>query len=285
MVSTPSSIVIVTVLQLKKETEMSGLRKPNLNRIPSTSSEEVAEEVTEVAETVVEEVTETPSRAPLRQPATLDNEAQAQVPAPVRDQMPEPSRGAPLAATLPADDSFDGLEEELGFGSFPMLKLDKTEFVVGTTTFDVIEECVLLKGTKKHLFKARKGEDDGIPLVYSYDGVFTTSGERLDSVFEEWKEHGEMDGSPIKSTYMEVLTHIISAGDGSMNGELVMANIAPQSLRTLSGYQARLGLKGLRLNQAVTRLQKGQKVTIKGSNKTFYPWDFKFVKPAPTDLL
>lgn len=264
---------------------MSGLRKPNLNRIPSTSSEEVTEEVIETSETVVEEVTETTSRAPLRQPATLDNEPQAQVPAPASDQMPAPSRGAPLATSLPADDSFDGLEEELGFGSFPMLKLDKTEFVVGTTTFDVIEECVLLKGTKKHLFKARRGEDDGIPLVYSYDGVYTTSGERLDDVFEEWKEHGEMEGAPIKSTYMEVLTHIIHAGDGSMNGELVMANIAPQSLRTLSGYQARLGLKGLRLNQAVTRLQKGQKVTIKGSNKTFYPWDFKFVKPAPTDLL
>lgn len=266
---------------------MSGLRKPNLNRIPSAATEEVVDtSVDETVETVVEEVVEEPTRTPLRKPATLDNEPQtAPVPAPATDQMPAAARGAPMASTLPADDSFDGLEEELGFGSFPMMKLDKTEFIIGTTSFDAIEECVLLKGTKKHLFKARKGDEDGIPLVYSYDGVYSVSGERLDDVFEEWREHGEMEGAPIKSTYMEVLTHIIQAGDGSMNGELVMANIAPQSLRTLSGYQARLGLKGLRLNQAVTRLQKGQKVTIKGSSKTFYPWDFKFVRPAPADLL
>ena len=265
---------------------MSGLRKPNLNRIPS-SAEEMADTVDETVETVVEEVVEEPTRASPRKPrkpATLDNEPQT-APVPASDQMPAAARGAPLASTLPADDSFDGLEEELGFGSFPMLKLDKTEFIIGTTSFDAIEECVLLKGTKKHLYKARKGEEDGIPLVYSYDGVYSVSGERLDDVFAEWREHGEMDGAPIKSTYMEVLTQIIHAGDGSMNGELVMANIAPQSLRTLSGYQARLGLKGLRLNQAVTRLQKGQKVTIKGSNRTFYPWDFKFVREAPADLL
>ena len=265
---------------------MSGLRKPNLNRIPSNeaTSEDVIDEV--VVE-VVEEVNEAPrqTRAPLRQPATLDNEAEAKAPTVARDRVPATTRGTPLSTALPADDSFDGLEEELGFGSFPMLKLDKTEFVVGNTSLDAIEECVLLKGTKKHLYKARKGEEDGIPLVYSYDGVYTTSGERLDDVFEEWREHGEMEGAPIKNTYMEVLTHIIRAGDGSLNGELVMANIAPQSLRTLSGYQARLGLKGLRLNQAVTRLQKGQKVTLKGSAKTFYPWDFKFVREAPADLL
>lgn len=255
---------------------MSGLRKPNLAPTAPVQGQEPPFDT--------EETGPVQEQAPVQEQVARP----APVPVPVPANAPAPVQALSLASksSMDRDESFDDLEDELGFGSFPMLKLDKTEFVCGNHTMDAVDEVILLQGKKKHLFKARKGEDDGIPLVYSYDGKYSVQGEALEQVFAEWREAGEMDenSQPVKATYMEVFAHVLSCSVKELIGEQVMMNIAPQSLKTLSGYQKKLALKGYRLNQAVTRVQKGAKVTISNSSKTFYPWDFKFVRAVPEDF-
>jgi hypothetical protein len=59
--------------------------------------------------------------------------------------------------------------------------------------------------------------------------------------------------------------------------ELVLLNVAPASVSRLAGYKQRLKIRGQKLNEVITKLTLGKKLTPKGGKKTFYPWEFKLV--------
>ena len=243
---------------------MAGLRKPNLGTEAETAVEEK-----EIPAVVEQEPVDT------KEVAVTPVAAKEIAPAPVKSIVQNNER----------DDSFDGLEDELGFGSFPIVKLDKTEFVCGNHTMEALDEVILLQAKKKHLYKASQSDDKDVPLVYSYDGVYDIGGTPLTQVFAEWVDEGAMEpgNTPFHSIYMEVYAQVLSCSASDLVGELVMLNIAPKSLRVLSGYQAKVRLKGAKLSQVVTRVCKGQKVSMPGG-KSFYPWDFRFVRHLPADF-
>lgn len=184
-----------------------------------------------------------------------------------------------------ADKGFENLVDHVGFGSFKMVKLDKKEFVCDDLTFDKLD-VQLLKTVNKYLYKARKGEDDDIPIAYSYDDVHSVSGTSLEDIFREWREDEETpEGEePIRSVYIEAMAAVHNTGT-ELDGEIVLLNIAPSSKSRLAGYSMKVKIKtnGKRLDQVITRCQPGPKLTVKGSTKTFYPWDFQLVGVIASD--
>jgi hypothetical protein len=175
------------------------------------------------------------------------------------------------------DDSFDDLDQDLGFGSFPMVKLDKDVFVTSDgDEFDHLD-VILKRMSRKTLIKARAGQDDDIPFVYTYNNETALDGRSVADHLREWREDGDMPAGadPIKAEYLEVLAEVCGSGNEAYDGEMVILNIAPASKRRLAGYKLKLQAKGLAMHKVVTRVIAGAKIT-KG-NKSFHPWDFKLV--------
>lgn len=176
-------------------------------------------------------------------------------------------QGGPLAMQPAEADGFDGLDNAIGFGSFPIVKLDKDKFVgIGKDELDEFT-CVLMQGREKYVFKA---DDDH--LVYSYDCITGTDGRSLDAHFGEWRDEG-VTNEISRSRYFECVAQLV---DTARAGELVLLSVAPASVARLAGYRAVLKAKGLKMQDVATKCCKGQKITV-GGNKTFYPWEFLFV--------
>lgn len=193
---------------------------------------------------------------------------------------------APQAAGLPStslaaalgDDGFDDLNESIGFGSFPMVKLDKSSYEADGKDLGDSFNCVLLNARKKYLVKAFKGDD--APMVYTYTDPLTDpnamdmSGTLVSAKLAEWRAQGH-DTPEIKQ-YMEVTARM--AG-GAMDGTIVLLSIPPASVSRLAGHRAAVMINhGKQLSQVVTRCGLGPK--IKTGNTTFFPWDFSVAKGA-----
>lgn len=186
---------------------------------------------------------------------------------------------APLTAfdrEVGNDSSFDSLDDDVGYGSFPMVKLDKDTLVTSDGDEFKSLDAVLIRMSRKTLVKARPGQDDDIPFFYTYNNTTALDGRSVSDYLREWRESGEMeDGAePVKSEYLEVLGEVHGTGT-DLDGEFVIFNVAPASRRKLAGYKMKLQARGLALNKVLTRVAAGAKVT-KGKN-TFHPWDFKLV--------
>lgn len=172
-------------------------------------------------------------------------------------------------------EGFEGVDDDLGFGSFPIMKLDGKDFMCEGHVFDQVEG-VLIRWADNFLFKARQGRDgEDVPVVYSADGEHTTGGRPLNDVFAEWVAVGEMEqgATPIRSRYKTVLFEVHNTGT-DLDGEYVMCNVAPASVTRLAGYIKRLQIKRLAPQDVLTRLVPGSKVSM-GRN-SFHPWDFKY---------
>ena len=216
--------------------------------------------------------------------AALDDEPQGGVAEQVKSAVPSVQKPASKAVSTQVyedvgnDSSFDDLDSDLGFGSFPMVKLDNSgQFVTSDgDEFDQLD-VVIRRMTRKTLVKARAGQDEGIPFVYTYNGETALDGRSVADYIREWKEDGEMEpaADPIKSEYLEVLAEVHNTGNENYDGEMVILNVAPASKRRLAGYKLKLQAKGLPLHGVLTRVLAGAKIS-KG-NRSFRPWDFKFI--------
>lgn len=173
------------------------------------------------------------------------------------------------------DDGFGALDDQIGFGSFPMVKLDKNMFIVERAEFQTLD-VRLMSARPKYAFKAKKDSNpktkanDDDPMVYSYDGVTATSGLSLEAIKKEWAAEGFPHAE--KSTYMECAAEVVS--DNQYKGRIVLLNVAPASTKRLGGYRAEVKLKGHKLSDVVTTIFPGDKIEI-DSKKSFYPWNFK----------
>lgn len=178
-------------------------------------------------------------------------------------------------------DAFDGLAGEIGFGSFPIMKLQEGVFIVGNKE---LQECegIMMGARKKWLVKARKGEEgEKIPLVYTYDGVKTADGTDITEITAKWLADGATPAGKkaIVSKYYELQLQIIDEegklGPG-LHEQIVLCSLPPASISRGAGYLKSLQLKGLRPEQVLTKVCKGDRIT-RPDGKTFSPWDFKFV--------
>lgn len=176
----------------------------------------------------------------------------------------EPSKGSA---------SFDDLDENIGYGSFPLIKLEAGEFVMEGGNVKEFQ-CVMKSMRKKFLFKCDKET-----TAYSYDRVHRQDGVPLEDVFREWRLAGKLSNGaiPAMTEYAEVASLIV---DGPLEGRMAILNIPPASVRRLAGYKAELKVgTGLNLDQAVTKVEVGPKVKTK-SGDAFYPWDFGYAGKA-----
>lgn len=172
-----------------------------------------------------------------------------------------------IVAGAKVDDGFNALDDEIGFGSFPMVKLDKDVFVVEKAEHREFL-CKIMGARPKWVYKA---DDDH--LAYSYDQVFTTSGKDLKAVQAEWKANG-LPNVEI-SKYMECAAQFLTPGDHYE--KLVLLSVAPASIKRLGGYRAELQITGHKLNETVTRVFPGAKVQV-NPKISFYPWNFEKAK-------
>lgn len=178
-----------------------------------------------------------------------------------------------IVAGAKVDDGFSALDEEIGFGSFPMVKLDKDVFVVEKAEHREFL-CRIIGARPKWVYKA---DDDH--LAYSYDQVVSTSGKDLKAIQAEWKANGLKDVEVSK--YMECAAQFLTPGDHFE--KLVLLSVAPASIKRLGGYRAELQITGQKLDETVTRVFPGAKVQV-NPKISFYPWNFEKAKaPALTN--
>ena len=222
--------------------------------------------------TVVEPVaTFTPAMAPApvaQLPATAVAQT-AQVPATLPPPQANPLAGIQQSGQIAESDGFEDME--IGFGSFPIVTLKETTFNTSDgdnlgTTF----ACVMHHRRKKMLFKCRD-DNDAEEMVYSYDGVNTSGGKPLAGIFAEWAAKGWTE--PFPKEYSEVTAQLVDLTKGEL-GNVVLLSIPKSSNARLIGYRTTVRLKGMQLNEVITQIYPGQRVTS-GAKKPFYPWAFK----------
>ena len=202
-----------------------------------------------------------------------------------------PSSGGMLASSpqVIEDDGFNDLDDQIGFGSFPILILDKSEFTINDDSLGAQVDVILQQSRKKHLYK-EGGKEQSDYVVYSYDEpknadgsrksfdeINDTGGKPLSATFAEWAEDG-VDISAIEhKQYSEAVALVLS--EGKYRGQLVLLSVPPASIKRFAGYRAELkAVRRCPIKEAVTRLCLGNKVKM--DKITFVPWNFKFVRRA-----
>lgn len=167
------------------------------------------------------------------------------------------------------NDGFSDLDEEIGFGSFPIVKLDKNMFCSEGMEVDSFH-CVLMQSRDKWIWKA---DDDN--LFYSYDNVHDSAGRAVTQRIDEWVAAG-FDRAKIENRkYKEVVAKMT---DGPLVGKLVLLSIPPASVKRLGGYRGEVAMvHGRQLSQVVTKVLPGAKVQV-NPKISFYPWNFEHAR-------
>lgn len=176
------------------------------------------------------------------------------------------------------DDGFGDMDGDLGFGSFPIVKLDKDKFEVQGESLDDFE-CILLQSKDKWIIKASKASE--APFFYTYDMITDVSGNSVEQKKREWEAAGYPRTEFEEKRYKEVLAKMLS---GKFSGKLVLLSVPPASINRLGGYRAELSVSHRYLNRVITKCSKGDKIKI-SNNISFYPWTFSYVRDASSEDL
>ena len=209
------------------------------------------------------------------------------------------STGRDLAPSAPApmtvQGNFDDLDEDLGWRSFPVFKLQEGELKISgkenTKGFEFLEG-VVLDQRKKFLFKARQRRNENdrtIPFAFSYDERMDTKGNFLEDIFADWQAAGDTDRgrNPVVTVYRELVFKILKTNraESGLEGELVILNIPPASRERLAGYNKSLKEgRRLSLNQVVTRVFPGDQVKMQNGD-VFRPWEFGLIARATPEMI
>lgn len=216
--------------------------------------------------------------------ATFDHAAQ-------QDHLPASATGGALAPQTPKGGSgqtgdFDSVSGELGFGSFPQIKLDKDKFLAGNDQKNEMDEFLFRPMSSKARF-IYKAEKDSKDFFFSYDDTLANDGTPIANKLADWRAAGFT--RPEKRKYQEVYGYIVESGGNDYEGRMVILSVPPASAPRFAAYMAELSLRRyegqpvdgagrpvpLGAHETICRIQKGAKITTKDAN-TFYPWDFQF---------
>ena len=199
------------------------------------------------------------------------------------DVATRPSAGGALTSGGEASepDGFEDLDNEIGFGSFPIMKLDNGSFSIGDDEIGTSVLVIMQQSRAKHLYK-EGGKEETDYVVYSYDEKNDTGGRPLESVFAEWASEGVDVESIEHKKYSEAVALVVQ--EGEYYGQLVLLSVPPASIKRMAGYRAELKvMKRTTPQQVVTRCEVGKKV--KKDNKSFTPWQFRFVRKVTQEEL
>jgi len=166
------------------------------------------------------------------------------------------------------NEGFEGLE--MGFGSFPVVRLQESTF--STSDGDNLGNtfvCILHGSRKKWLCKC-EDSNDAEEFIYSYDQVNTTGNRLVTDVLSEWAAKGWT--SPVWKQYTDVTAQMVDLTNRELGG-VVILSIPHTSNSRLSGYITTLCVKGRHSNQVITQVYPGQRVT--SGKFPFHPWAFK----------
>lgn len=273
-------------MALKKGT---AVRKPATEETP----------VEEVAEAVVETVeAESPVEALAAVEADQEEEVVVAEEAPTQQVAAVAANDSPnrnLASTdtgssfaeNAAAQGMDGLE--LGYGSFPNIKLDDGEFIDGDGNNYPSPFYFTPISSKGVYAYSQKNEDDS-DVFFSYDGVTTTKGESVAALCAEWVEDGytvERDTRlEVNCLIQEQVTEANEEGVETptgefVEGEMVMLSLPPTARKKYSGKWAmaeRLYKNaGKGLDEMIMKAEIGKSVKV--GTRSFRPWMFGYIKP------
>lgn len=213
-----------------------------------------------------------PAPPPIETPATPEPTAQelATTSAP----LPAIPAGGGMVPVADDDDGFGSLDNKVGFGSFPIVKLDKEDFFLGDKKYGKEFYCVIL-GVKPKILYKEAGKQDTEYLFYTYDNVKDVSNRSVQAQLREWETKG------IKwetKEYMECVAREQIPVDKELSdfndGKVVLLNVAPASVARLAGYRLEVKPRG-GMARVITRCIAGDMVTV--GKTTFYPWNFEYV--------
>jgi hypothetical protein len=235
-----------------------GLKKP---AAADVAEEEVATEEAKV-ETEAEEVTT----------AEVVTEAK-EVPAkPASDNPVQVSASQAMASTETpgkfesemADKGFGGLE--VGFYSFTTVKLATEGRFEDADGNDLGKSLIVQLMESKRKFAYNNSEDENV-AEFSYDRVHNTKGDLLAPILKEWEDEG---GKVSEKKYLDVTCQVVS---GDLEGEVVVLSVSPSGVAKFTGYIGKLNYGNKDLNETVTEVYVGKKITT--VPKPFYPWAFR----------
>ena len=204
---------------------------------------------------------------PATAPAATVTQAPAPVPAPSNAPAVRPTN---MVSQVTQNDGFEDLDGEIGFGSFPIVKLDKDKFEVDGESLDEFD-CVMLQARNKWIYKVKNGDEED--MFYSYDEQTDTSGRSIQDRYSQWAAEG-YDVTKVEiRKYLEVMVKMLS---GKLADSLALLSVPPASVKRFGGYRAEVAMAHKRqLNSVITTCTKGTKVQI-NPKISFYPWNFKF---------
>lgn len=185
----------------------------------------------------------------------------------------------PMAAAKEVvQDGFNSLDNKLGFGSFPIVKLDKDVFFRGEKNIGKEVHCIMMGARSKFLYK-EKGVRNTKNLFYTYDHVTHGTGTKVADTLREWKVKGiEVE----QKEYQEVIAmHLEPLANGKFKpiGH-VLLNVPPASASRLGGYRMEVTqFMGKPLSGVVTVCKAGD--LVKMQNDSFYPWNFEYHSDVP----
>lgn len=194
--------------------------------------------------------------------------------------LPTAPSGGQLATVTPVrNDGFNALDGKTGFGSWPILKLDKTTFMVGDKDVGT-EVFVIISGLRSKYLYREKGKQQTENLFYTQDHRTHGTGKSVAATLKEWSAKGIVH--EVKE-YMEGgALRVVKQADGTWKREkLCMLSIPPASIARLSGYREELAMfhDGKTLAQVVTRCYAGENIKLDGGIN-FRPWEFEFADYA-----
>lgn len=190
----------------------------------------------------------------------------------VATHAPQHTTGTEVIASMQKT-GFALLDDEIRFGSFPSIKLDKDKFIIGDK--EEVDEFTahILSVREKWIYKAGRGGDKkDEEIFYSYDQVVDTGGNNVAQRIADWQSQG----LTMKETrkYVEIA---VKMEDTSLAGGLALLSIPPVSVSRLAGFRRQMiALHNCELDKILVKFSKGDKITTKAKD-TFYPWQFTFV--------
>ena len=180
--------------------------------------------------------------------------------------------GGPVA-TVDPNNKFASMEGQLGFGSFPQVKLDKDKFYVGDE--GNLEAFLFHPIQSQSRWIYKHGKND---FFFSYDhpdkpNARASDGKLVKDKLNEWKADGKTTWE-IRE-YQELYGHIL---DGEFADRMVVLSIPPASIARFRGIFVEISsFRKLNPDQVVLHINKGGLIKTR-SGETFYPWNPKFHK-------
>lgn len=183
-----------------------------------------------------------------------------------------------IAAGAVEDDGFSRIQS-VGFGAYPRVKLETGHFWLDNDRFGTEFIAQFLKQRPVFVYRPTNTErmpnGDRVPVVWSYDQVFSTKGEDLATLLAAWRAEGF---APMVKEQAEVVAILHAQGH---QGKVVLLSIPPQSVARLRGYaNVCLAVHGRKATQLLTRVKAGE--PIKSGSTSFVPWTFEVAGDLPT---